>query len=100
LNRPVLIYGSEAWVLTKREENQCGPKIENGVYRSRYSYDHDKEFDSLNVLNVTETRRLRYAGHMIRRPQDPKTYHKVLYSEPNSMKKEIKEDRNPDGRMG
>jgi hypothetical protein len=40
---PVLLYGSESWVLTKREENQllvferkvfrtiCGPKIENGV---------------------------------------------------------------------
>jgi hypothetical protein len=41
----VLLYGSEMWVLTKREENQllvferkalrtiCDPKIENGVYR-------------------------------------------------------------------
>jgi hypothetical protein len=40
---PVLFYGSETWVLTKREDNQllvferkvlrtlCGPKIENGV---------------------------------------------------------------------
>jgi hypothetical protein len=40
---PVLLYGFETWVLTKREENQllvferkvlrtiCGPKIENGV---------------------------------------------------------------------
>jgi hypothetical protein len=40
---PVLLYGSETWVLTKKEENQllvfrrkvrrtiCGPKIENGV---------------------------------------------------------------------
>jgi hypothetical protein len=45
LIRPVLLYGSETWVLTKREENQlernvlrtiCGPKIENGVYRRRY----------------------------------------------------------------
>jgi hypothetical protein len=44
----VLFYGSETWVLTKREENQllvferkvlrmiCDPKIENGVYRRRY----------------------------------------------------------------
>jgi hypothetical protein len=48
LIHPVLLYGSETWVLTKREENQlfvferkllqtiCGPKIENGVYRRRY----------------------------------------------------------------
>jgi hypothetical protein len=46
---PVLFYGSETWVLTKREENQllvferkvlrtiCGPKIENGVFRRRYN---------------------------------------------------------------
>jgi hypothetical protein len=55
LTRPVLLYGSETWVLTKREENQllvferkvlrtiCGPKIENGVYRRRYNYELERE---------------------------------------------------------
>jgi hypothetical protein len=69
-------------VLTKREENQllvferkvlptiCGPKIKNGVYRRRYNHEIDKEFHSPNALNVTKTSRLRYAGHMIRRPED------------------------------
>jgi hypothetical protein len=47
----------------------CGPNIENGVYRRRYNHDLDKEFDSPNALNVTKTSRLRYAGHMIRRPE-------------------------------
>jgi hypothetical protein len=82
LIRPVLLYGSETWVLTKSEENQllvferkvlrkiCGPKIENGVYRRRYNHELEREFDSPNVLNVTKTSRLRYAGHMIRRPVD------------------------------
>jgi hypothetical protein len=82
LIRPVLLYGSETWVLTKREENQllvferkvlrtiCGPKIENGVYRRRYNHELEREFDSPNVLNVTKTNKLRYAGHMIRRPED------------------------------
>jgi hypothetical protein len=91
LIRPVLLYGSKTWVLTKREENQllvfkrkvlrtiCGPKIENGVYRSRYNHELDKEFNSPNALNVTKTSRLRYAGHMIRRPED---LPKKLYSEP------------------
>jgi hypothetical protein len=63
LIRPVLLYGSKTWVLTKREENQlfvfkrkvlrtiCGPKIENDVYRRRYNHELDKEFDSPNVLN-------------------------------------------------
>jgi hypothetical protein len=30
--------------------------------------------------------------------EDPKTYHKKLYSEPNPIEGEIKEDRNPGGR--
>jgi hypothetical protein len=82
LIRPVLLYGSETWVLTKREKNQllvfkrkalrtiCSPKIENVVYRRRYNHELDKDCNSLNALNVTKTNRLRYAGHMIRRPED------------------------------
>jgi hypothetical protein len=69
-------------MLTKREENQllvferkvlrtiCGPKIENGVYRRRYNHELKREIDSPNVLNVTKTSRLRYAGHMNRRSED------------------------------
>jgi hypothetical protein len=82
LIHPALLYGSETWVLTKREENQLfvfkrkvlrtiyGSKIENGVNRRRDNHELDKEFNSPNVLNVTKTSRLHYAGHMIRRPQD------------------------------
>jgi hypothetical protein len=68
--------------VNQREENQllvferkvlqtiCGPKIEYGVYRRRYNHELDLEFDSPNALNVTKTNRLRYAGHMIRRPEE------------------------------
>jgi hypothetical protein len=48
----------------------CGLKFENGVYRRRYNHELDKKFDSPNAQNVTKTNRLRYAGHMIRRPED------------------------------
>jgi hypothetical protein len=48
----------------------CGPKIENGVYRRRYNHELERKFDSPNALNVMKTSRLRYAGHMIRRPED------------------------------
>jgi hypothetical protein len=70
------------WVFAKREENQllvferkvlrtiCGPKIENGVYRRRYNHELEREFDSPNVLKVMKTSRLRYAGHMIGKPED------------------------------
>jgi hypothetical protein len=30
----------------------------------------DREFDNPSVINVVKTSRLRYAGHMIRRPED------------------------------
>jgi hypothetical protein len=87
--------------VAKRKANQlliitiCGPKI--GVYRRRYNPELDIEFNSPNALNVTKTSRLRDAGHLIRRPEDlPKKPH----SEPNPMEGEIKEDRNPVGRMG
>jgi hypothetical protein len=75
----------------------CGPKIENGVYRKRYNHELDKEFNSLNALNVMKISRLCYAGHMIRRPE---AYHKQLHSESNPMEGEIKEDQNSGGRMG
>jgi hypothetical protein len=77
-----MLYSSETWVLTASEENQLlvfkrkvlrtisGSKIENDVYSRRYNHELDKEFDSPNVLNVKKTNRLRYAGHMIRRPED------------------------------
>jgi hypothetical protein len=62
---------------------ECGPKI--GVYRRRYNHELDVEFNSPNP------------GHLIRRLEDlPKKPH----SEPNPMEGEIKEDRNPGGRLG
>jgi hypothetical protein len=96
LIRPVLLYGSETWVLTCWPKI-CGPKIENCAYRRRYNHELDKEFNSPNGLNITKTSRLRYS---VTWSEDPKTYHKKLYSEPNTMEGEIKEDRNPGGRMG
>jgi hypothetical protein len=59
----------------------CDPKIEHGVYRNRYNHELDKEFNSSNAINVTKTSRLRYAGHMIRRPED--LPQKALFTKPN-----------------
>jgi hypothetical protein len=84
-----VLYGSETWVLTRREENQLlvferkvlrtisGPIIENGVYRRRYNFELDREFDNPSVINVVKTSTLRYAGHMIRKSSG---YHKRLFS--------------------
>jgi hypothetical protein len=69
-------------VLTKREENQpfvfermvlrtiCEPKQENFVYRRSCNFELERQFDSPCVINVVKTNRLRYAGQMIRRPED------------------------------
>jgi hypothetical protein len=101
LIRPVLLYGSETWVLIKREENQllvferkvsrkiCGPKIEYGVCRRRYNHEIDREFDSPNAQNVSKISRLHYAGHMIRRPED--LPQKVLFRA-DPLEGEIKKD--------
>jgi hypothetical protein len=64
----------------------CGPKIENGVYRRRYNHELDKEFDSPNALNVTKTSRLRYAGHMIRRPEDLPQKALIFRAKPNGRR--------------
>jgi hypothetical protein len=48
----------------------CGPKIVDGVYRSRYNFKLDREFNSPNVISVVKRNRLRYSEHMIRRSED------------------------------
>jgi hypothetical protein len=58
----------------------------NGVYRRRYNHELEREFDSPNAPNVTKTSRLRYAGHMIRRPED--LPQKALFrAKPNGRRK-------------
>jgi hypothetical protein len=52
-----------------------GSKKVEGVYRSRYNLDLDREFNSPNVIGVMKRNRLRYAGYMIK---CAKTYHREL----------------------
>jgi hypothetical protein len=78
LIRPVLLYGSETWGLTKRKENRLlvfGRKVlrtivVDGVYRSRYNFELDKEFNSPNAIGVVKSNILRYARRMIRDAKD------------------------------
>jgi hypothetical protein len=73
-----------------------GPKIVDGVHKSRYIFELDREFNSPNVFGVVKNNRLRYAGHMIRGAED--ISHKALLG---SCRKAdtTKEDRNIGGRM-
>jgi hypothetical protein len=53
-----------------------GPKVVNGVYRSRNWIENST---SQNVFGVVKSNRLRYAGHMIRGAEDP--LQRALYRE-------------------
>jgi hypothetical protein len=71
LIRPALLYGNETLVLTNRKENRLlvferkalrtiyGPKIVEGVHRSRYNFEVDREFNSSNVIGVVKSKRYR-----------------------------------------
>jgi hypothetical protein len=47
-----------------------GLKIVDGVYRSRYNFELDREFNSQNFISLVKSNRLRYAGHMKRSAED------------------------------
>jgi hypothetical protein len=56
-----------ATVLTKREEIQqlvFERKLLRTMYRRRYNFELEKEFDSPCVINVVKTNRVRYASHI------------------------------------
>jgi hypothetical protein len=91
--------------LTKREKNRLlvferkvlpmifGPKIVDGVYKSRYNL----ELDSPNVIAVVKNNRLRYVGHMIRSAED--LSQRTLYRAVHKGRRNQKEDRNPGGQI-
>jgi hypothetical protein len=88
-------------VLAIREENRLlvferkvlltifGPKTVDGVYRSRYSFELDGEFNSPNTIGVVKSNRLCYAGHMIKGAED--LPQRALYrTKPESRRNQIK----------
>jgi hypothetical protein len=84
-------------VLTKRKENQLlvferkvlrmiyGPNIVDGVYRSRFNFELDREFKSPNVTGAKD------------RCRRPITKSRVWDHAGKEMK--LKEDQTPGGRM-
>jgi hypothetical protein len=77
-----MLYGSETWVLTKREDNRLlvfkrkvlrtiyGPMIVDGVLKSRYDFELDREFNRPNDIGVVRSNILRYVELMIRGAED------------------------------
>jgi hypothetical protein len=80
--------GGEPIARIREEGSPNDMRPENGVCRRRYNHELDKEFDSPNSLNVTKTSRLRYAGHMTRRPKD--LPHRSFRAKPNGRRNQGK----------
>ena len=76
---PVVLYGCETWSLTLREESRLrvfenrilrrifGPKRhENGDWRRLHNEELHSLYRSPNTVTVIMSRRLRWAGHVVR----------------------------------
>ena len=74
-----MLYGSETWSLTLREESRLrvfenmilrrisGPKRdENGEWRKLHNEELHSMYRSPNTVRVNKSRRLRWAGHVTR----------------------------------
>jgi hypothetical protein len=76
---PVVLYGCETWSLTLREEHRLrvfekrvlrrifGPKREEDrSWRKLHNDELHSLYSSLNIVRVIKSRRMRWAGHVVR----------------------------------
>jgi hypothetical protein len=78
LIKPVLMYGVEAWVLSKADEARLGvferkmlrriygPLCEGATWRSRYNEELYRLYDETELVTAIRISRLRWAGHIVR----------------------------------
>jgi hypothetical protein len=77
LIKPVLMYGAEAWVLSKVDEAHFGvferkilrriygPLCEGATGRSRYNKELYRLYDEIDLVTAIRISRLRWAGHIV-----------------------------------
>jgi len=82
LIRPVVPYGEEAWTLTKKEEQAlliferkifrriCGPKYENGEWKSRTNRELEEMSKGENIVKWIKGQRISWLGHLGRMEED------------------------------
>jgi len=75
-------YGAEAWMLTKKEEQAlviferkifrriCGPKYENGEWKSRTNRELEEMSKGENVVKWMKGQRISWLGHLVRMEED------------------------------
>lgn len=90
---PVLLYGSEAWVLAQADEAALGvferkilrkiygPICIDGEYRRRMNHELYHLYSDIDIVRRIELQRLRWLGHVVRMDEDAPA-HKVYKSEP------------------
>lgn len=82
LVKPVLLYGSETWTLTKRDETllECferkvlrkiyGAVRENHGWRRRYNHELAALYNDVGIARGVKINRLRWAGHVQRQHEE------------------------------
>jgi len=75
-------YGAEAWALTKKEEQalliferkifrrMCGPKYEDGVWKSRTNREVEEMSKGENIVKWIKGQRISWLGHLERMGED------------------------------
>jgi hypothetical protein len=98
LIRPVVLYGSLSWTLTKADEEKLrtfertilrifGPRCENGVRRIKYNDELYGFYRDLDIVRVIKVARLRWLGNLVRMEENS-LCKKINFSEPEGCRKE------------
>ena len=94
---PDVLYGCETWSLTLMEEHRLrvfenrvlrifGPKRDGvtGVWRKLHNEELNELSSSPNIVRLTKSRRMRWAGHVAR--MEGRGVHKVLVGKPKGKR--------------
>jgi len=80
--RPVVSYAAEEWALTKKEEQAlliferkilrriCGPKCENGEWKSRKNRELEEMSKGENIVKWIKDQTISWSGHLERMEED------------------------------
>ena len=96
---PVVLYGCETWSLTLREERKLrvfenmvlrrifGPRRDEvtGEWRRLHYEELNDLYSSTNIVRVTKSKRMRWAGHVARMGEERGVY-RVLVGKPEGKR--------------